>query len=47
MIMTLKEGGKAPAFTVTDDEGTTVRLSDFAGRNHVVLFFFPKASTPG
>ena len=44
--MTLKEGEAAPAFSLTTDEGTTVKLSDFKG-HHVVLFFFPKAMTPG
>lgn len=44
--MTLEPGKKAPAFILTTDEGKTVRLSDFEGRR-VVLFFFPKADTPG
>ncbi len=44
--MELTAGKKAPAFTLTTDEGKTVRLSDFAGKR-VVLFFFPKADTPG
>ena len=44
--MTLKEGAAAPAFALATDEGTTVKLSDFQG-HHVVLFFFPKAMTPG
>jgi len=43
----LKDGGKAPAFALPDDKGQTVRLSDFAGRQDIVLFFFPKADTPG
>ncbi len=42
-----KEGSRAPAFAVTDDHGNTVRLSDYTGKKHVVLFFFPKADTPG
>ncbi len=42
-----KVGSTAPAFAVTDDHGNTVRLSDYTGRKHVVLFFFPKADTPG
>ncbi len=36
----------APDFTTQDDNGATVRLSDFRGKN-VVLFFYPKADTPG
>lgn len=43
----LKEGVKAPAFTLPDDHGRQVSLNDFAGKNAVVLFFFPKADTPG
>ncbi len=40
------EGEKAPAFTLTADDGRAVKLSDYAGRN-LVLFFYPKADTPG
>ena len=43
---TLKPGDKAPAFTLTSDEGKSVSLSDFKGKQ-VVLYFYPKASTPG
>lgn len=43
----LKEGSKAPAFSVTDDRGNAVSLKDYAGRKSVVLFFYPKADTPG
>ena len=43
----LKEGSKAPSFSVQDDQGQTVNLSDFAGKQDVVLFFYPKADTPG
>jgi len=46
-MATLKEGDRAPAFTATDDHNRTVRLSDFAGAKTVVLFFYPKANTPG
>jgi thioredoxin-dependent peroxiredoxin len=42
----LKVGQRAPDFTLKSDTGDTVSLSDFKGR-HVVLFFFPKANTPG
>lgn len=41
-----KEGDRAPDFEVPSDTGEPVRLSSFAGRN-VVLYFFPKANTPG
>jgi peroxiredoxin Q/BCP len=43
----LTEGSKAPAFALMDDRDHEVRLSDFAGKKIVVLFFFPKADTPG
>jgi len=39
-------GAKAPDFSLPRDGGEVVRLADFAGRP-VVLFFYPKASTPG
>jgi peroxiredoxin Q/BCP len=42
----MKEGRKAPAFTLPDQDGNTVRLTDFKGRT-VVLYFYPKAGTPG
>ena len=42
----LKEGDKAPNFRVTADDGKPVALSDFRGRN-LVLYFYPKANTPG
>jgi thioredoxin-dependent peroxiredoxin len=43
---TLKEGSKAPSFKLPRDGGETVSLSDFKGRK-LVLFFYPKADTPG
>jgi len=42
----LQPGDPAPDFAVPDHTGKTVRLSDFRGRP-VVLWFFPKADTPG
>jgi|TARA_B100001964_G_scaffold133165_1_gene147081 peroxiredoxin Q/BCP len=39
-------GTKAPDFTLPDQNGDDVSLSDFAGKK-IVLWFFPKASTPG
>ena len=42
----LKEGNKAPDFTLLDAEGNSVSLTDFVGKK-IVLWFFPKASTPG
>ncbi len=45
-MTTLEIGNKAPDFSGKDQNGETVRLSDFKGKK-VVLFFYPKASTPG
>jgi peroxiredoxin Q/BCP len=44
--MALEEGKKAPAFALVDENGKSVRLADFAGKN-VVLYFYPKDDTPG
>lgn len=37
---------KAPEFALANEEGQTVSLKDYRGKN-LVLFFFPKANTPG
>ena len=42
----VEPGKKAPAFNLKDQQGTTHKLSDYAGRP-VVLFFYPKDSTSG
>lgn len=42
----LKEGSKAPDFTLFTDAGEKLKLSSLAG-NKVVLYFYPKADTPG
>jgi len=42
----MKVGQKAPEFSVVDDSGKTVKLSDFKGKK-VVLYFYPKDDTPG
>ena len=42
----LAEGTQAPDFTLTDDQGNEVSLSDFAGKK-VVIYFYPKDNTPG
>jgi peroxiredoxin len=42
----LKEGSKAPDFTLVGSDGNTYRLSDYAGKR-VVLMFYPKSNTPG
>ena len=42
----LAVGDKAPAFSLPDAEGKTVKLSDFKGRK-VIVYFYPAAMTPG
>ena len=42
----IKEGAKAPAFTLLSDAGEKVSLKDFKGKN-VILYFYPKDNTPG
>ena len=42
-----KPGSLAPAFTLTDQNGNKISLKDFQGEKHVVLYFYPKALTPG
>jgi len=46
MARELAAGAKAPAFTLPRDGGGPVSLKDFKGR-HLVLYFYPKADTPG
>ncbi len=42
----LKPGDKAPAVSLDDQDGNTVKLASFKGRK-VMVFFYPKADTPG
>ena len=42
-----KVGNNAPAFTLLNQEGEKVALKDFKGKKNVVLYFYPKAMTPG
>jgi peroxiredoxin Q/BCP len=44
--VTLREGDPAPTFTLDDQDGNRVSLSDFRGRK-VIVYFYPAASTPG
>ncbi|KMO68599.1 MAG: thioredoxin-dependent thiol peroxidase [Mycolicibacterium rufum] len=42
----LEAGDTAPAFSLPDADGNTVKLSDYKGRK-VIVYFYPAASTPG
>ncbi len=44
--MAIEEGKKAPAFTLTDENGAKVSLSSLSGKD-VVLYFYPRDDTPG
>jgi len=45
-MATLNTGDKAPAFSLLDQQGKKVSLSDFKGVK-LLLYFYPKADTPG
>jgi len=42
-----RTGNLAPAFTLPDQDGNAVSLKQFKGKKNVVLYFYPKAMTPG
>tara|TARA_X000001036_G_C20598074_1_gene773774 strand:- start:947 stop:1078 length:132 start_codon:yes stop_codon:yes gene_type:complete len=42
----LEVGNKAPNFTLDNQDGNSVSLNDFKGKK-VLVWFYPKASTPG
>lgn len=43
----LKEGDRAPDFSLSDQNGNLVRLADYRGKKNLVLAFYIKAGTPG
>ncbi|TYC12020.1 thioredoxin-dependent thiol peroxidase [Bizionia gelidisalsuginis] len=45
-MTTLKQGDKVPDFSVNNQDGETVSLSDYKGKK-LIVFFYPKANTPG
>lgn len=45
-MVTLQKGDKAPNFSGVDQDGKAHKLADYAGKK-LVVFFYPKASTPG
>lgn len=44
-MTTLKQGDKAPYFSAQDEQGNIITLNDYKGKK-LVVFFYPKASTP-
>ena len=44
---TPKAGDKAPSFEAKDQDDKTVKLADYAGKQAVLLYFYPKDNTPG
>ena len=45
-MKTLKAGDKAPKFKASDQNGNTISSDDYKGKK-LIVFFYPKASTPG
>jgi peroxiredoxin Q/BCP len=45
--MLIQTGQKAPDFSLISSTGDTVRLTDFTGKNYLVLIFYPGDETPG
>jgi thioredoxin-dependent peroxiredoxin len=45
--ITVKVGYAAPAFSLMNQDGKKVSLSDYKDKKHVVLYFYPRAMTPG
>ena len=43
----VKAGDRAPAFAVLNQDGEKISLGDFKGKKYVVLYFYPRAMTPG
>ncbi len=45
--MPIQEGRKAPDFTLNDQSGKPVKLSGFAKKKNVLIYFYPRDDTPG
>ena len=45
--MAIQEGRKAPDFTLDDQNGKPVKLSSFAKKKNVLIYFYPRDDTPG
>ncbi|WP_286267173.1 thioredoxin-dependent thiol peroxidase [Thalassotalea atypica] len=46
-MKTLQAGDKAPSFELADQNGEMVKLADYIGKQQVLVYFYPKAMTPG
>lgn len=46
-MKTITVGEKAPLFTLLDENENTVALEDFIGKKQILVYFYPKAMTPG
>lgn len=46
-MKTLVEGDNAPLFTLKDENEQEIKLADFIGKKQVLVYFYPKAMTPG
>lgn len=44
---TLNVGDNAPLFELADENGKTIKLADYIGKQQVLVYFYPKAMTPG
>ena len=45
--MSTLEGLHAPDFTLQNENGNSITLSEYAGKKYVILYFYPKDATPG
>jgi len=45
-MKTLQVGDTVPSFSAQDQDGNTINLSDYSGKN-LIVFFYPRANTPG
>lgn len=46
-MKTLVEGDNAPLFTLKDENEQEIKLADFIGKKQILVYFYPKAMTPG
>jgi peroxiredoxin Q/BCP len=46
-MASIKVGNNAPVFTLQDQNGEKVGIKDYRGKKNVVIYFYPKAMTPG